>query len=377
MRDFVEAEAIETPERYLGLHGAERPVMFFAPSVLAATAARFINGFDAVVSYAVKANPSRAVLETLVAAGVRVFDVASIAEMAAVRAVCAQAVLHYNNPVRSKAEVAAAQAFGIASASVDSLSELEKLRALGPIEVSVRLALAVPGAAYDFGAKFGVGPDRAVEILRRVVALGFRPAMTFHPGTQCDDPNAWAAYIAACADVARRAGVRLERLNVGGGFAAHRAGAAPDLEAVFARISSQVRAEFGADAPILVCEPGRAMVAESHQLAVEVKAVREDGSIFVSDGVYGGLAEWRDIAAGDRVRVFDRFGAPRGGARVARVVFGPTCDSIDRLPEPLDLPQSICEGDHILFAAMGAYSTAIATGFNGYGVRDVVRVAGF
>jgi ornithine decarboxylase len=365
-----------TPEEHLRKLQPDVAQLYLCPAEVQRAARRFQAGFPGLVTYAVKANPAPVVLENLVAAGVRVFDVASVPEMAAVRAVCPGAVLHYNNPVRSRAEVAQAVQMGIASASVDCAGELEKLAALPRgTEVAVRLALPVTGAAYDFGAKFGAGPDQAVALLGQVAAMGFVPAMTFHPGTQCADAGAWAAYIRASAQVARRAGVRLARLNVGGGFAAHR-GVAPDLEAVFARIGAEVRAAFAEGTPALVCEPGRAMVAEACQLAARVKSLRDD-KVYLNDGVYGALAEWRDMAAHDRIRVVTADGRPRLGGPVPRIVFGPTCDSIDRLPAPLLLPADLAEEDHVIFAGMGAYSNAIATRFNGYGPGAMVTVAGF
>ena len=365
-----------TPEEHLRKVLPDTAQLYVCPAEVQQAARRFQAGFPGLVSYAVKANPAPVVLGNLVAAGLRAFDVASIPEMQAVRDVCPEAVLHYNNPVRSRSEVAQAAGFGIASASVDCAGELDKLGALPRgTEVAVRLKLPIKGAAYDFGAKFGAGPDQAVALLGQVAAMGFTPAMTFHPGTQCGDAGVWASYIRACADVAQRAGVRLARLNVGGGFAAHR-GVAPDLEAVFARIGAEVRAAFGPDAPALVCEPGRAMVAEACQLATRVKSLRGD-AVYMNDGVYGALAEWRDIAAHDRIRVVTTDGQPRVGTPVPRIVFGPTCDSIDRLPDPVLLPADLAEEDYLIFAGMGAYSNAIATRFNGYGPGAMVTVAGF
>ncbi len=354
----------------------DEPVLYVSPYVLQATARRFLTGFPGLVTYAVKANSAREVLENLVAAGLRAFDVASPAEMAAVREVAPWAVLHYNNPVRSEAEIAAALRFGVTSYSVDCDGELDKLIRAGvsmEAEISVRLRLPVKGAAYDFGAKFGADPAAAEHLLRRVAEAGFRPAMTFHPGTQCDDPAAWTAYIEACAQVARAAGVRLQRLNVGGGFPAHRRGAAPELELFFSEIGGSVATAFRAETPALVCEPGRAMVAEAFSLATRVKSVR-DGAVFLNDGIYGGLAEFPVLGNTDRIEAL-RDGADVVGAAMERVVFGPTCDSLDRLPGTLPLPARLREGDHILFHGLGAYSTATVTRFNGYGALNSVSVA--
>ncbi|WP_370284871.1 type III PLP-dependent enzyme [Pseudooceanicola nanhaiensis] len=372
MRDFH----ISDPVAHLRRMQPDTAVIYFCPDVLQATARRFLTGFPGLVTYAVKANDRTEVLENLSAAGIEAFDVASPAEMAAVRRIAPGAALHYNNPVRSRDEIAAGQAAGVVSWSVDDPAELDKIAAAAQgAEVAVRLKLPVPGAAYDFGAKFGAAPDLAEALLRRVADLGLRPAMTFHPGTQCEDPAAWVAYIHAAAEVAQRAGVRLARLNVGGGFPAHRGRAAPELERIFTAIAEATRSAFGGTPPALVCEPGRAMVAEAFTLAARVTAVRADGRVYLNDGLYGGLSELRDMGPLDRLRLVAPDGTPRSAAPEPRVVFGPTCDSLDRVPGTLDLPADAAEGDYLLFAGMGAYSLSIATRFNGYGLGDPVTVA--
>ena len=361
------------PRDHLNHHCPDHPVLYMSPAILQATARRFLGGFPGLVTYAVKANPAREVLENLVAAGLEAFDVASPAEMQAVRDVLPSAAMHYNNPVRSVDEIATALRLGVRSFSVDCMSELEKLIAAGvagDTEISVRLRLPVNGAIYNFGAKFGADPDLAEALLRRVADAGLRTSMTFHPGTQCSDPAAWTAYIETCARVAEAAGVTLERLNVGGGFPSHRTGDAPDLERIFNEIRHAVAASFGAAQPKLVCEPGRAMVAEAFSLVTRVKSVRAD-AIFLNDGIYGGLAELPILGNTDRLEVL-RGDMVIDGPRVQRVVFGPTCDSLDRLPGLVPLPEDLCDGDHVLFHGLGAYSTATVTRFNGYGALEIV-----
>lgn len=350
------------------------PLACFCPQALTEQARRFGAGFDGLTTYAVKANPAREVLETLVAAGVGTFDTASIAEMRAVRAVAPGAALHYHNPVRSPTEIAEARGLGVASWSVDDAGELAKI-APGPgDEIAVRLALRVPGAAYDFGAKFGAPPAKAADLLRRAADRGARASITFHPGTQCDRPEAWRSYVMAAAEVAQAAGVRLHRLNVGGGFAGNRDGTRPDLERVFATIAATARQAFEVP-PVLVCEPGRALVSEAVTLITRVKAIRTDGTVFLNDGLYGGLAELRDMPVPRRMCILGPEGRLRSGARKARVVFGPTCDSVDRLPGEVGLPVDMQPGDFLLWPGMGAYALALNTGFNGYGVTGTVTVA--
>ena len=158
---------------------------------------------------------------------------------------------------------------------------------------------------------------------------------------------------------------------MGGGFPSHRQGNAPDLGLFFDAISKATTDAFERP-PELVCEPGRAMVAESLSLAVCVKAVRETGEIFLNDGVYGGLTEFRDVEFCERISVLNQAGIRRTETRTPRKVFGPTCDSIDQLPDNLWLPASLEEGDYLIIRNMGAYAQSLATEFNGYGVIETV-----
>ena len=103
------------PISHIARHRPDTAQIYFSPCVLQATARRFVSGFDGLVTYAVKANAGEEVLTNLLSAGITAFDVASPREMYAVRALSPNAVLHYNNPVRSPEEIAVAIALGIRS----------------------------------------------------------------------------------------------------------------------------------------------------------------------------------------------------------------------------------------------------------------------
>lgn len=369
-----------SPVEFLRSVGPNDPVLFLSPAALQAQAKRFLAGFPGLVTYAVKANPEEAVIVNLAAAGIMAFDVASPEEIALIRRLVPGAVLHYNNPVRARHEIEFAVHQDAASYSVDSLSELDKLIALVPnrrpggakVEITARFKLPVAGAAYDFGAKFGATEDLASELLRRIDAAGFTASLTFHPGTQCTDPAAWDAYIRAAHRIGAAAGVAPARLNVGGGFPSHRVqGDMPTLDAIF-RLIERVTAEvFGAQAPVLICEPGRGMVADSFALLARVKALRDDTHVFLNDGIYGALAEMPLMGMIDRVTAHSADGTQRRGAPRRRVIFGPTCDSVDRLPGETALPDDMEEGDYLLVQGMGAYSVVTNTRFNGFGALGV------
>ena len=238
----------------------------------------------------------------------------------------------------------------------------------------MRVKLPVAGAAYDFGTKFGAAPDLALALLTRATALGLGVSMTFHVGTQCADPDAWTAYMAACDRLARAAGVRLARLNVGGGFPSGRDGTEPELAPIFAAIGRAHAAFDGA--PALVCEPGRALVADAMVYAVPIKArhstfsvrARRGAALYLADGTYGGLSECPSIGVPRVDMVAHDHRAPE--AAMPFTLFGPTCDSLDRLPGQTCLPGCAQEGDWLLFRSAGAYLVGVTTCFNGYGTYE-------
>ncbi len=366
------------PADYLRAVKPEESILFLNPGALAHSCATFQRGFDGQTTYAVKANPDPKLLVRLHALGIEAFDVASPAEIELVRKTCPGARLHYHNPVRSLREICVAEEAGVASYSIDSLSEFKKLNKtlrVRDVEVAVRFALPLKGASYDFGSKFGTTPEEAASLLKQVLVNGFIPTLTFHPGTQCTEPGVWAAYIKATHAISVQAGVKIERINVGGGFPCGRDGRDHDLNRIFQTISKAKARYFGEDAPAFVCEPGRALVSDAYSLAIMVKAVRGARDVFLADGIYGTLCEQGQIGLTKRFAVIhaENNRDALGGARKRRV-FGPTCDSLDVLPNDVPLPDSISEGDYILFHSLGAYSSAMATRFNGYGVAKTIHV---
>lgn len=370
----------ENPAEIVRALTPENPVIVFAPTILQDRARQFLEGFPGLVTYAVKSNPDEAVISNLVNAGIRGFDVASPFEIDLIGRLAPMAARHYHNPVRSQAEIAHAVAAGIKAWSVDSRSELDKLFArvpAGDCEISPRFKLPVLGAAYDFGSKFGASPELAAELLKAVAERGYVASLTFHPGTQCVDPAAWEHYIRTAREIADMAGVRPRRLNVGGGFPSWRVhGVEPDLPAIFERIGATTAEVFGDDAPQLVCEPGRGLCADAFSIIARVKAVRDGDAVFLNDGVYGGLTELPMIGNLDRIEVLTPQGVARTGHAAGRVVFGPTCDSVDRLPGELQLPDDIAEGDYVVIHGAGAYSVVTNTRFNGFGELRQLTVMG-
>jgi len=362
----------------------EEPLFCFSRNQLLERLKLFQDGFPGTVSFAVKSNPSKQVLETLAAGGLTHWDVASVQEMAAVRAIASKARFHYHNPVKSRREVAEAyKTYGCRRFAVDCREELAKIGDIAggdrTVEIAVRLVLPRErtASAHDFSTKFGAPEHICVELLKDAAARGFRAMLTFHPGSQSREPHTYVRYIEAAARIAQAAGVAIDKLNVGGGFPANYliSKAAP-LPTFFATIASAVTAAFGeGKEPKLECEPGRGLVADCMSLLTGIKLVCTDGDdIFINDGVYGGLMEYMQVHELQPPFRVIRDGALLEGPTKSWKVFGPTCDPLDVLPHRLDLPANLREGDCIEFGTLGAYGLATVTRFNGYGGHEIVAV---
>ncbi len=362
----------------------DAPLFCFSAPQLHARAQVFLKGFPGEVTFAVKANSSQQVIKVLAEAGIKAWDVASVHEMAMVANVVSNARFHYHNPVKSRREITDAwKVYKCRRYVVDCREELAKISdIIGPeknIEIAVRFVLPRERAssAHDFSTKFGAPEHICVELLKQVVALGYTPLLTFHPGSQSKEPQTYVRHIQAAARIAQTAGVAIPKLNVGGGFPANYVlSTAPEPQIFFTIIEEAVIKAFAEDKrPALECEPGRGLVANCMSLLTRVKLVCTDGDdIFINDGVYGGLMEYMQAPELKPPFRVIRDGKVIEGPAKSFKVFGPTCDPLDVLPHRLDIIAELREDDYIEFGSLGAYGLATMTNFNGYGGNAIVNV---
>lgn len=354
------------------------PVYLFCEEALVEQSRYFQESFPGLTSYAVKANPHPDILKTLYASGIHAFDVASKEEVRLLRELFRDADLHFNNPIKSQEAIHSAyHDYNVRSFVVDDLAELSKLhRIIGhdsSVEISVRFKLKIDLATYDFTSKFGANELDAQSILQAVKSHGYRPSLTFHPGSQCETPNAYASYIKAAGKISRVADINIDRLNVGGGFPAkYRNQKLDDLSGFFSLIATTFADEFSHTDTQILCEPGRSMVASSCSLLNRVIHRRSNNTLFLNDGIYGGLMEQMLVDIELPLRAW-RGAELLHGERHSFQIFGPTCDAIDKLPA-MQLPATIGEGDFIEFGYMGAYASSTTTGFNGFRSDHYIRV---
>ena len=346
---------------------------------------RFQQNFSGRTLYAVKANPAPAVLRHIYAAGVRHFDTASVPEIALIRGLFPDARCYFMAPVRLPGALEESyRRYGLRDFAIDCREELDRLLSIADaraeVTIYVRLALPRSGALFELADKFGAGVEEAAQLMRLAYAQGCRVALTFHVGSQCRNPIAFADALNQAREVLARAQVPLAALDVGGGFPADYPGSdAAPLERHLAQIGQTLPALDLAPATPILAEPGRALVADGLSVLTQV-TLRHGAKLFLNDGIYGSFAELKlaqgQIALparfyrldGETIRIV-------GGQESLYTVFGPTCDSYDVFPAAQSAPADLATGDFVEFGMMGAYSIAMRTAFNGFYPDQFVEIS--
>jgi ornithine decarboxylase len=362
----------EPLRRFLEDRDPPTPCLVVDTDAVAARAREFRSAFPgALVRYAVKANPAPPVLDALVAAGAG-FDVAGPAELA----LCLErgadpAGLAYGNPIKKPRDIAYAFERGVREFTSDAPGDVDHLGRHAPgSAVSIRVVLDAPDSVTPFGRKFGCEPAEALDLVLRATALGLRPGIAFHVGSQQPDVAAWEIGIATAAKLFAEAaaqGVAMTRLNLGGGFATTHRTAVPSLARYATTIATALDTYFPGERPELMLEPGRVLVADAGLLRTEVVLVAHRGErrwVYLDIGRYNGLAEAENEAIAYRFEPVGAHDGPSGPV----VLAGPTCDGDDVLYQrtPYELPLSVQTGDRLDLPGTGAYTASYASvGFNG------------
>jgi ornithine decarboxylase len=361
----------------------ERPVALVRPGVVALAANWFQANFQGDVLYAVKANPSPWVVQTLWDNGIRAFDVASIPEIELVAENAPGARMAFMHPVKSRASITRAYFdFGVKTFALDTQDELDKiLQATGgarDLNLIVRLAVATDGAAYTLSGKFGVSTDQAPGLLlaaRR--ATEELMGVSFHVGSQCMRPTAYQAAMSQASRALVRAGVFADVVDVGGGFPSVYPGMVPPALADYMDSIHRGFEDMKVhETTELWCEPGRALVAEASSVLARVELKKGD-ALYLNDGSYGSLFDATHAKWPFPVKLIrpESINGGEAGAELKPFRFyGPTCDSIDHMPGPFWLPEDVREGDYIEIGMLGAYGVAMNTRFNGFGDTDTAIV---
>ena len=320
---------------------------------------------DAKVFYAVKANPHPGIVKFLYELGAG-FEIASEEELDLVLSLnVPPSKIVSSNPVKTPSFIKSAYAKNVVYFAFDSYTEIEKLSQLAPeSNVYVRLSVSNEGSEWPLDRKFGVDVEDAVELLLEAKRENLKPCgITFHVGSQCNNPATWVKAIEKSKivwELTKSKGMELQLLNIGGGFPCEYTKHVPSITEILRTIKSSLKLDFPQDVKILV-EPGRALVGEAGILATTVigKAARAGREwLYLDTGVFNGLME----ATGG---IKYRFVALRNGAAKKWVLAGPSCDAMDIISKSVELPE-LEIGDKVYVMSAGAYTTAYASRFDGF-----------
>ena len=307
----------------------------------------------ALIAYAVKANPDPALLRRLADDGIG-FEVVGPVELAlALRAGAPPERTVVNGVGQTDADLRDAIATG-ALVNAESLGALDVLLTAGEGRIGIRLNPALGAdthphlATGSSGSKFGIALEELPEAVERARAAGRAiTSIGAHIGSDIGDLEPFARLAALLGRAA--AGLGVERIDLGGGFAGDPA-----------RYAEAIRPHVGRTDGLIV-EPGRGIVAEAGWLLTRVLRVQARGHLVADAGMTELL---RPMLYGARHPVsLLRPGAPARDGRWT--LAGPICEAGDLLAENLDLGDDAGEGALLAICDVGAYGLAMASNYNG------------
>jgi len=285
------------------------------------------------------------------------------------------AELFYMNPVKSRESIMRAyRNFGVRSFAFDSDEELDKIveetAGAGDLTLFLRVACPNTHSLIPLEGKFGVPSAEAPALLLRARQLAHRLGITFHVGSQAVVPAAFGEALRPVGQLIVESGVMVDAIDIGGGFPSRYPHSDPPELSSFmeeiVRAADELAVKHSCE---LLCEPGRALVAEAESVIVRVDA-RRGNALYVNDGAFGTLFDAAYSGFRFPVRLVAASRKMKPDAEFA--LYGPTCDSSDYLPGPFVLPDCVGEGDYIEIGQIGAYGRVFANRFNGFGEYDEV-----
>ena len=267
--------------------------------------------------------------------------------------------------------------YNIRDFALDTKEEFQKIiettNGAKDLTLYVRISISNEHAEIDLSKKFGALPSEALGLLRLAKAHSKKVGLSFHVGSQCMHPISYAKGIREVGNIIKKTKIIPDIINVGGGFPT----IYPDLNPQpLENYMQEIKKAFNnlklENKPEILCEPGRALVAESGSSIVKV-ILRKKQKIYINDGTYGSLFD-----AGVLNFVLPTRMIPNGRMTSKKLtaysLYGPTCDSADYMKGPFLLPNNIKEGDYIELGQLGAYGITFRTKFNGFFSDQIFEV---
>ena len=351
------------------------PVYCIRPNEIKKSVNFFEENFPGKILYAVKTNPNEKIIKQIIANGVNEFDVASLNEIKLINKIYPEAKLHFMHTVKSNKSIASAyNDYNVKSFSLDSKDELRKIldatNQAKDLELFVRIAISNEHAEIDLSRKFGALPSEALGLVRLCKQHSKKLGISFHVGSQCMHKISYSKGIKEIGNIIKKTKIIPDTINLGGGFPSIYPDLNPEpLSNYMMEIKKELNNLKLDKLPEIICEPGRAIVAESGSTIVKV-ILRKKNNLYINDGTYGSLF---DAGAPNFVLPSKMIteGRVQSKKLTAFSFFGPTCDGLDYMKGPFLLPNNIKEGDYIELGQLGAYSLTFRTNFNGFYSNEI------
>ena len=352
------------------------PCYVYSRTALEAALGEFLaelEGIDALVCYAVKANSNLGILNVFARCGAG-FDIVSGGELQ--RALAAggdpQKIV-FSGVGKTATEMRQALEAGILCFNVESAPELDRLNDVaGEIgrkaPVSLRVNPNVDAKTHPYIStglkenKFGVAYEDALALYRRAAALPniVISGIDCHIGSQLLDPAPFAEAldkVLLLVDQLDTEGIHLHHIDLGGGLGIRYSDeTAPTVKSYLGPLLQKLA---GRKLKI-VLEPGRRLVGNAGLLLTKVEYLKpgEVKNFAIVDAAMNDLARpalydaWHDILPV----------APHGGDERVWEIVGPICESGDFLGHAR--PLALQAGDLLAIMSAGAYGMAMSSNYN-------------
>ena len=355
------------------------PIYCIRPDSIKNSIRIFQDKFPGKILYAVKTNPNEYVLKHIIKNGVDRFDVASINEVKLIRKLSPKSKLYFMHPIKCREDISSAYFdYNVKDYSLDTKEELMKIldstKNAKDLNLFVRIAVSNEHAELDLSRKFGALTNEALGLVRLCKQHAKKLGISFHVGSQCMHKISFSKGLKEISNVIKKTKIIPDTINVGGGFPSIYPDLKPEpLENYFKEIKKGLEQLKLEKMPEIICEPGRALVAESGSTIVRVN-LRKKNKLYINDGTYGSLFD-----AGVPNFILPTRLITNGRIQSKKITafqfYGPTCDSLDYMKGPFLLSNNIKEGDYIELGQLGAYGLTFRTKFNGFYSDTIVEVS--
>jgi diaminopimelate decarboxylase len=372
-------------------HGT--PLFVYSQSAMLNALAAYQRGLAGrrhQICYAMKANSSLAILQTLVRAGCGL-DIVSGGELErALRAGVSPQKIIFSGVGKTRAEMRRALEVGIGCFNVESVAEIEVLGAVAQgmglrAPVSLRVNPNVDAQTHPYIStglkdnKFGIAHEDVVSTYQRAAAHpGLRVVgIDCHIGSQITQAAPYLDAMDRVLDLVQAIevhGIHIEHIDFGGGLGINYHGdTPPSADALWKALLAKLDARGYGDRAIFI-EPGRSLVGNAGVCLTEVLYLKpgEHKNFCIVDAAMNDLPRPAMYQAYHQIVPVQT--PSLDTPTLTWDVVGPVCESGDWLGRDRDL--AVRAGDCLAVLSAGAYCMSMASNYNTRGRAAEILVSG-